>query len=119
MARTRHSRHHRRMALSWDSFAGGASAVVALAGVAIGASMAGRSQRSQWTRDARLRACSEFLRGYTRLYQDLGTYCRKGTLVPEETWTDWEQVLAGLTLLTSRPVVGAAVKLDEAIWRAH
>lgn len=85
----------------------------------VGASLAGRTQRSHWVRDAQLKAGAELLRGYTRVFLDLGRFCRHGIKTTMDTWNDWEQVLAGVSLVCSREVVDAALKLDEAIWRAH
>ena len=95
------------------------TALVTLAAVIVGASLSGRTQRNHWVRETRLKACSEFLRSYSRVFIDVGQFCRNGAGVSTDTWADWEQVLAGLTLVSSPQVVSAALKVDEAVWRAH
>lgn len=93
-----------------------AAVLATVTGVVLGSRLGSRSQASQWARAARLEACSDVLRTYSAVYDNLSSACRRGTQ-PEFDWTLWNQAIALLSLVESRAVMDSALQLDEAIWR--
>jgi hypothetical protein len=92
-----------------------AATVAGLIGILVGAIVSGRSQRLQWSRDTQLIACSELLRSYSSVYAGLSHACRHNGQ-PNIDWTEWNQCLAALSLVSIPTVMDAALAVDDVVW---
>ncbi|MFG2079522.1 hypothetical protein ACGFI5_04075 [Micromonospora tulbaghiae] len=92
-----------------------AALVATLSGVVIGALLTRHAQFVQWSRASRLEAYVAFLKAYSVVYDGLGHACRHQTN-PTIDWTQWNQALATLSLVSTRSVMENAIAVDNAIW---
>ena len=86
-----------------------------LAGVTLGAVLAGRSQSRQWTRDRQVGACAAIVVQSTRVQLALRQQWRRAQRVD---WSPWNEALAEISLIAaSSEVVEAAGEMDQLFWQ--
>lgn len=93
----------------------GGAIVAALAGVAAGAVLTGRSQTRQWFRDEQLRACADILRESTRILLEYEVASRKHRK-QQVDWAPWNEALAVISIVGDQSIVEAAVRIDASFW---
>jgi hypothetical protein len=104
------------MTSPWSVAISAAAALVAtLTGVVIGALLTRNAQFVQWSRASRLEACTQFLKAYSTVYDGLSHACRH-RVDPRIDWTQWNQALAALSLVSTRQVMENAIAVDNLIW---
>lgn len=89
--------------------------VAALAGVAAGAVLSGRSQTRQWFRDEQVRACADIMRESTKVLLEYEVASRKHRK-QQVAWVSWNEALAVISIVGDQGIVDAAVWIDESFW---
>ena len=90
--------------------------MAALVGGTLGGWLAHRSQRVNWTRDARMNAYAELMRCYAEAYSGLSRE-PSGSGGPTVDWSDWNRALAVVHMIAPTPVATYATRIDESLWR--
>lgn len=93
----------------------GGAIVAALAGVAAGTMLTGRSQTRQWFRDEQVRACADILRESTKILLDYEVASRKHRK-QQVDWVPWNEALAVISIVGDQDIVDAAIRIDASFW---
>jgi hypothetical protein len=93
----------------------GGAIIAALAGVAAGAVLTGRSQTRQWFRDEQVRACADILRESTKILLEFEVAGRKHRKQQVE-WVSWNEALAVISIVGHQSIVDAAIQIDASFW---
>jgi hypothetical protein len=93
----------------------GGAVVAALAGVAAGAALTGRSQTRQWFRDEQVRACADIVRESTKILLEYERASRKHRK-QQVDWVPWNEALAVISIVGDQSLMDAAIRIDECFW---
>lgn len=90
-------------------------AVATLAGVLVGGRTGSRSQEHHWTREAVRDGCTEVLRTYAVINEQLTHWSRHGEQ-PDIDWPEWNRVMGLVRLVATPAVVSAGDAIDTEFW---
>lgn len=102
------------MSVDWATTVTTVGGVAAtLIGVLAGSLLTSRADRTHWSRDKQIEACSAIVAESTRIQLALRRAWRHGDPVD---WVSWNVALGTVWLVGSPAVVAAAASMDEVFW---